>query len=74
MIKSLDKHFKYWDGKVDEINDSADQALVHLRSKHAVYYKKYRDFLDNIKRLTPNQRKDIRYIEKIELMLQNMFE
>lgn len=74
MLQSLERHFNYWDSKVEDINESADSALTHLRSKHHVYHKKYRDFLDNIKRLTPNQRKDIKYIEKIEVMLANFFE
>ena len=74
MVMSLEDHFEYWDDKVEEINLSANIALDKLRSKHAVYHQKYREFLDNIRKLTPNQRKDIKFVEKIEIMLTNLFE
>ena len=74
MVKSLDDHFNFWDQKVEDINFSADEALQKLNIKHKTYHKQYREFLDNIKELTPNQKRDVKYIEQIEFMLINLFE
>jgi hypothetical protein len=73
MLQSLEDHFTYWDGKVEDINVNADEALLDLRHNHKVYHEKYRNFMENVKRLTPYSKNETEYLDKIELMLQNSF-
>lgn len=54
MLLSLEDHFEYWDEKVYDINESARIALEKMMQKHEVYHSECREFLESVRKLTPN--------------------